>query len=74
MRDGGGEGAEAQDMMRGGSNVIHLTILIQGKVILGVAELLWSTGNKHIVIPEEILKAGDLVEQRGDKLAATQHI
>ena len=60
-------------MMWGGSDVIRLTVLIQGKVILGVAELLWSTGDKHIVIPEEILKAGDLAEQRGDELVTTRH-
>lgn len=43
--------------------VFDVTALIQGKVILCIAEFLWATGDEHIIIPEEIVETGHL--QRG---------
>lgn len=41
-------------------HMMTLTVVIQGEVILGVAELLWSTRDENIVVPKEILKASNL--------------
>jgi hypothetical protein len=48
--------------------VAALTILIQREVILGIAELLRATGNEDIIITKEILKTGDLEEQRDNTI------
>lgn len=37
-----------------------LTVLVQRKVILGVAELLGAAGDEDVVVSEEVLKASDL--------------
>lgn len=37
-----------------------LTTVIQHKVVLGIAKLLWSARYEDIIIPEEVLQAGDL--------------
>lgn len=42
------------------SPVVVLTIFIQRKVILSIAKLFRTTGNKHIVITKEIMETGYL--------------
>lgn len=37
-----------------------LTTVIQQKVVLGVAVLLWATGYEHVIVPKEVLQAGYL--------------
>lgn len=45
------------------TNDAAFTVLIQGEVVLGVAEFLWSTRDEDVVLAKEILKAGDLRSQ-----------
>lgn len=37
-----------------------LTILIQGEIILSIAEFFRTTSNEHIIITKEIMETGDL--------------
>lgn len=41
-----------------------LTAVIQNKVVLGIAVLFWSARYEHVIVPEEILQAGDLEGQQ----------
>lgn len=38
--------------------------MIQHKVILGIAVLFWATRYEHVIVPEEVLQAGNLEEDR----------
>lgn len=40
--------------------VVRLTVIIQREVVLGVAEFLRPACDEDIIIPEEILEAGNL--------------
>lgn len=39
--------------------------MIQHKVILGITVLLWAARYEHVIVPEEVLQAGDL---KGEKI------
>lgn len=43
-----------------GEQCVSITAFIQGKVILRIAEFFWTTGDKHIIIPKEIVETGHL--------------
>lgn len=45
-------------------NVDTLTVVIKREVVLGVAEFLWATGDEDVVVPEEVLKASNLLHQK----------
>lgn len=51
--------------------------MIQNKVILGIAVLFWSARYEHVIVPEEILQAGDLKGQQvtmlRDHLSQEEH-
>lgn len=53
---------------KSGSQVVKaggsLTAVIQHKVVLGITVLLWAARNEHVVVPEEVLQAGDLKGER----------
>ena len=42
------------------SPMLVFTVLIQRKIILSIAELFGTTSNEYIIIPKEIMEAGDL--------------
>lgn len=37
--------------------------MIQHKVVLGIAVLLWATRYKHIIVPKEVLQAANLEKE-----------
>lgn len=47
------------------SDVLLLTVVIQGEVVLGVTELLRATSDEDVVFAKEILEAGHLRSQDG---------
>lgn len=44
--------------------MFDVTAFIQGKVILCVAEFFWTAGDKHIIIPKEIVETGHLQREQ----------
>lgn len=46
--------------------------MIQNKVVLGITVLLRPTRYEHVIVPEEILQAGDLGGQQGTMLREYQ--
>lgn len=49
-----------------------LTVIVQGKVVLGIAELLRAASDEDVVVSEEILEAGDL-RRRDNMKVETNH-
>lgn len=49
--------------------VVRLTVIIQGEVVLGVAEFLRPACDEDVIIPKEILEAGNLWGQQREDLS-----